>query len=708
MKFQLLRQQTFGDMTALWYAEKGKVDFTLVPAGMEKEIAEHRENFNDTVACRGLRKALGCEFTAYQAENAIQFKISGDAYWGSFSAGSSMRNSESVGLLKKYELLPMEDGVRLVMTDERGLELVQTVRYTNGDSFVRIATSITNKGEQSVDLEYLASFSLGMLSPFRNDDGCEAYEILRWLSNWSNEGRLEQRRVEELGLEMSWSGYGARCLRFGEQGSMPVRGFFPQIGFLDRKAGVVWGAVLDVFGSWEMEVSRRLDFFNLSGGLVDREFGQWKKTLQPGETLESPVAAVTCAKGDAETLQNRLIPFGEGGDVPASELDFPVMFNDWCTTWGKPYPSELLPIAERLKGRDIRYFVLDAGWFVSRKDGLSGVGDWNVPVRNYPDGLKHFVSQLREKGFIPGIWFEFEVVTTDAKLYSEHPEMLLHLDGKVLRSGPRCFLDLRKPEVVEYLSKKVIQFLKENDFGYMKVDYNAPTGFGCDGAESQAEALRQHTLAVEAFFRRIRRELPELVLEICSSGGHRLTPAWMRLASMGSFSDAHEGVEIPIIGANVANLIPARSNQIWAVLHPEDDENRFHYSLASGFFGRLCLSGDIAPLSAEQSGWVDEACALQRKAVPVLKNGTNHLVRKIGYSYTHPVGYQVFTKTGADRVLVVVHTFEKGPESIDIPLDGEWKLEGAFVPSGVGYTLNHGLTLENLSDFQGMVFLLKK
>lgn len=100
----------------------------------------------------------------------------------------------------------------------------------------------------------------------------------------------------------------------------------------------------------------------------------------------------------------------------------------------------------------------------------------------------------------------------------------------------------------------------------------------------------------------MRRELPELVIEICSSGGHRLSPAWMQLGTMASFSDAHESIEIPIIAANTARMIPMRHNQIWAVLHPDDDDRRLGYSLAAGMLGRLCLSGEVAGSMPANSG----------------------------------------------------------------------------------------------------------
>ncbi len=686
-------------MTALYYDIQGKIHFTLIPKGMEKDIPVHRASLNGSLACRGGVRAAGFDFPAVRPESMIQFKVMGDAYWDNFSAGATLRNAESVNRLKQQSVT--------TFADDRGLELKHILTHTPGGPYIEVNTKIVNHSGAPVTLEMLSSFSLGLLSPFQPDDGSGKYRIHRWLSNWSSEGRHENRSVEELNLEMSWQGYGIRSLRFGEQGSMPVRGYFPQVAFEDTAKGVVWGAALAVTGSWQLEVSRSSDFFNISGGLVDREFGQWTKVLQPGEIFRGPAAVLSCVRGNVADLLPRLTAYQEA-DLPESEQDLPVIFNEWCTTWGRPVPAKLMPIAGKLQNRDIRYFVLDAGWFKSDGDGLAGVGDWNIGDGNYPEGLDRFAAQLREMGFIPGIWFEFEVATDDSKFYATHPELLLHQDGKVLRSGPRSFLDFRKPEVIEYLNTKLIRMLKENHFGYLKVDYNAPTGFGCDGADSQPEELRKHLAEVEKFFLRLKSELPELVIEICSSGGHRLSPAWMRLASMGSFSDAHEGVEIPLVAANTAQLIPMRKNQIWAVLHPDDDDNRLYYSLAAGMLGRLCLSGNIAELNENQLKTMSAAIAFYRQAAPLIRCGKTQVTRRTGESYTHPTGYQVFSRSNDTHELLVIHTFGNTPDTIDIPVTAQNILR-IFAPSSVSVELQaNNLKISVLSHFNGLAVYLTK
>ena len=703
-------KQTFGDITLLWFKKDKILTFSMIPAGMENKIADHRADRNHLPSVQGIRKALNASFGSINQDSAIQYKVTGDSYDSSYSPGISLRNSESIRHLLEPELKIKSNGAEIIQKDDRGLVFHQVISWEKGKPFLKIQTSVVNKGKKTLTLEYMPTFTLGMLSLFQPDDGPECYEVCRWSSNWSNEGRCERNAIEELGLESSWAGFGIRSIRFGQQGSMPVRGYFPQVGFRDKKAKVTWGCAIDADASWELEVSRTQDFFYISGGYVDREFGQWTKKLRPGESFTAPEAALTCVKGDIEDMQNRLVHYCDG-PLPESEQDLPVMFNDWCTSWGKPYPETLLPIAKRLSGRGLRYFVLDDGWFKNYKDpkAVNVIGDWNVSPAYGRKKLKGFLKELRDLGFIPGIWFEFENAADTSILYKEHPEMFLKLDDQPLRTGIRVFLDFRRPDVKAYLKTKVIDFLKENKIGYMKVDYNGTSGIGCDGAESKPEALRLQTLSLAEFYKFMHKELPDLVLEICSSGGHRLSPPWMRRACMGSFSDAHEGVEIPLIAANTASLIPVCKNQIWAVLHGTDNETRLVYLLAAGFLGRLCLSGDIAELSAKQDATVDQAVKLYYKAVPVLKDGVNHTERHIGLSYVTPRGWQLWERKNDKMRLAVVHTFADGPKEVTIRLKPGEKLIGKFHSKDVKTEKTAGaIKLKFSKDFSACVLLLSK
>ena len=82
----------------------------------------------------------------------------------------------------------------------------------------------------------------------------------------------------------------------------------------------------------------------------------------------------------------------------------------------------------------------------------------------------------------------------------QNQEHLLKRNGQVITSGGRRFWDMRDPWVIDYLEKKMIDFLEKYGFGYVKIDYNESIGIGCDGAESLGEGLRQSIRGTQGFF----------------------------------------------------------------------------------------------------------------------------------------------------------------------------------------------------------------
>jgi alpha-galactosidase len=227
--------------------------------------------------------------------------------------------------------------------------------------------------------------------------------------------------------------------------------------------------------------------------------------------------------------------------------------------------------------------------------------------------------------------------------------------------------------VIDYLTKRVIGLMDRCGFGYTKIDYNTSLGFGCDGAESPGEGIRQQVEGIYNFFKRMREHLPDLVIENCSSGGQRLEPSLMGLSSMGSSSDAFETVDIPLLAANMHRLILPRQSQIWAVIRKTDDAQRIVYTMAAAFLGRMGLSGDIPELTDEQWNLVLEAQKLYRQVWPVIKQGISRRYGTELSNYRHAQGWQGVLRVADDdqSALAVVHRFA-GPDGdgqqISIPL----------------------------------------
>ena len=156
----------------------------------------------------------------------------------------------------------------------------------------------------------------------------------------------------------------------------------------------------------------------------------------------------------------------------------------------------------------------------------------------------------------------------------------------------------------------------------------------------------------------MKEEIPDLVIENCSAGGHRLEPSMMKLCSMASFSDAHETTAIPLIAANLHRVIRPEQSQIWAVLRAADSKERIEYSLAATFFGRMCLSGDIYDLTDEQWAVVDEGIEFYKKAADIIKNGKTIVHRVESTSYNNPKGQQLLIRKYENKRLAILHRFE--------------------------------------------------
>lgn len=713
------REFRLGATTALYLhdADTGAMSLWLVPATMRDQLAVRRE-FIEGVEVDSYAAACRTRFRAWKIETLAQAAEADDGGTPAFAQGRTVRGGPTTERLKFVRQTVRRAGgsiqIRTTFRHEvRGWTLHHELHWRRGASWFDSRSVVENTGSKPITLEMLASFSLGGITPFAGDDAPGRLRLHRFRSVWSMEGRLETRAFEDLQLERSWVGWGVRSERFGAMGAMPVSGFFPCAVVEDVAAGVCWGAQLVHPGPWQLEVFRRDDCAAFSGGLADREFGHWWKTLAPGESLTSPSARLACVAGSLDDCCAALT----AAHVPAlaaqprSERALPIVFNEWMTTWGKPSHDNLVALARRLHGLGVKYLVIDAGWFAPANGNWSTAhGDWIASAALYPHGLRATADALRAEGLVPGLWFEMETCGPDSELWPR-TELLLHRNGRPITVGARRFLDLRRAETGDYLAERVIGQLRAGGFGYLKVDYNDNLGVGADGAESPGEALRQHLEGVLAFFQRIRRELPDLVIENCSSGGHRLEPSLVGLTAMSSFSDAHECPELPIIAANLQRLMLPRQTQIWVALRQGESERRTYYSLAAGFLGRICFSGDFLAINEAQFTAVRRATALYRQAVPLIRDGLSTRHGPEVVAYRHAEGWQAVVRTHARQALVVAHTFGRaGRRPIAIPLPpGRWKLVGGLWQGDRPPTIARGeLQWRHAGNWCGLVALLKR
>ena len=608
-----------------------------------------------------------------------EFRLRGDNYNDGYGNGMTLSQSQSV-----KEMKLVSDSRDLTVFETSKGQIVRSVHEHKGD-VIECRTVFENKGDEDVVLELISSFAI---------KGINADRIHRACSFWSAEGKLLSQDLTELDMEKSWANHGFRIEKFGQIGSLPVRKFFPFLVLEDSKNSKFVGVQLYCASSWQIEIIRNADTITVHGGIADRDYGSWYKTVAVGERFKTTKAIV--AEGTSLwDVCDKLVK-AQKPRIAKIDEDLPVIFNEYCTTWGNPSYENIEKIARKLQGSGVRYLVMDSGWYKDSDNEAWYLtsGDWEPSKALFPDGIDKLSKMIRGYGLIPGIWFEMETVASASKAY-KMTDLLLKRDGVPVTVGTRRFWDMRNPRVWSYLDEKVIKLLKDNDFGYLKVDYNDTIGAGVDGDESYGEGLRNTIVGTRNYFKHIAEELPDLVIENCASGGHRLEPSMMRLCSQASFSDAHESKNIPLIAANLHRLIEPKQSQIWAVLRADDDMDRICYTLTSAFLGRLCLSGEIFDLSDDKWEKVLEAIEFYGKIKHIIKDGITTVIDTDVKDYSNPKGYQIVVRELGDEALLVAHTFGY---FADIPI--EEHLFGYKILKEFGSDLN--------GDFKGKAFLLKK
>lgn len=692
-----------GDIAVCFITVDGVTETVFVPADMTDRLNDEK--------LAGI-SPLGWMISP---ETQVHIALSGDGISNDFSPGNTLRNSDTAFSLKfkgaKYEEQSGKQILIAAFENDKGLVARQVYSCT-GAGYLETYTELENRGD-NVIVEALPSFNMARISPFERFDDPNDIVIHRLLSNWSGEGKLYSVSAADIAFEASWSGLDVRTMRISQTGTMPARGYLPFISVEDKKNGVCWAAETEAPASWTIEAVFRNNAISVGGGRGDFLSAHWRKTLKTGETEKTNKAYLTVTKGSLENAAARLARhFDDTDEIKDVERDLPVLYNEYCYTWGKPEAKTLEKMLPEIAALGCKYFVIDDGWFYNvYNDKRYVIGDWNVNKEYYPEGLKAFADKVRSYGMIPGVWYEFEGVSEHSDVYRDHPDWLLTRDGKIINNGGRAFLDFRKEEVLNYLREKVIKNLVNCGIGYMKVDYNSNAGFGADGAESYGEAIRQHIDAVLAFFEKIKRSVPSLVLEICSSGGMRHEPRFLSLGDMCSFSDAHENAGGVPVAMNLHRFIPPRKLQIWATIRDDYNADDVKFTVAKAMLGRICFSGNLDNKPQEIIDILKESVSFYEKLKPTIANGDTITIENGGIStYLFTKGSPYLVRRSADGKKKIVYAFAIDSENHDFSIDcGDYSVLDTFnAPENTHITDGKLLFTSGKEKNFGCVILLQK
>ena len=459
-----------------------------------------------------------------------------------------------------------------------GLEVTAKLEFIKGSNVIAQSCTAKNISENTVPLTKFSSAIMNNIAtykdlPYHENDGL----LIHLCHNkWQGEAQWKSYSPADLGIYPgSVHPWERASFKLHAVGSWPCANFYPLVLLEDKTHGNISFIELEGGHGWQIKITGYggYTFPNLTveASGCDETNGNWYYELTPGESYSTERAFYGVVKGGFEEAAAELVAFKRADSIINHENGYPpVFFNDYMDCiWGSQTPDRILKLIDVAAEVGCEYFVIDGGW-ESNKNG-AGFGDWVEKPEYYSEiTLRDLADRIREKGMIPGIWFEFEACNPNADGAQLDDNAMLKRFGAPVGSGGRYFYNMTNQKVRDYLKSRVREFYNMG-YRFIKNDYNQNTGIGATntyGGNSCAEGIIRNVEAFYSFIDELYAEFPDLVIENCGSGAMRDENKTLRRFALQSTSDQELYYNNPsiIIGSSI--LMPPEKAGIWSYPYP--------------------------------------------------------------------------------------------------------------------------------------------
>jgi alpha-galactosidase len=324
--------------------------------------------------------------------------------------------------------------------------------------------------------------------------------------------------------------------------------------------------------------------------------------LQPGETYEAPTVAATYSSEGIDGITDRYYRWLRSRpNHPTNIRPRPLTLNVWEAVYFDHNLEKLIQLADVAKEIGVERFVLDDGWFGSRRNDRSGLGDWVVSKDVWPNGLKPLIEAITARGMEFGLWFEGEMVNPDSDLYRAHPDWILHVPGRIPPEGRfQQVLDLTNQGAYQHVLGQVDAILSEYNIAYIKWDHNRTL---IEAAHLGRAAVSEQTKAIYRLFDELKARHPGLEIESCSSGGGRIDLGMATHVDRFWTSDCNDALERQYIQRYTQFAIPPE--MLGSHIGPTHSHttHRVHslaFRAITALFGHAGLEWDITECTPEE------------------------------------------------------------------------------------------------------------
>ncbi|MFE9020885.1 alpha-galactosidase [Streptomyces sp. NPDC007808] len=497
-----------------------------------------------------------------------------------------------------------------------GLRADVDLSSPRGVPVLRSRVRLSNEGAEPLVVQSVSSLLLGGLP------SADTLDVHRARNDWLAECRwqAEPLRLAVADIDADAHQHDSRAaFVLTGRGSWPTDGHLAMGALTQREGGRTWLWQIESPAGWRWDLGERAHGTYLAlNGPTDAEH-QWRVRIAPGEGFTT-VPGVLALGSDFDAATGALTAYRRAVRRPHPDhTALPVVFNDYMNTlMGDPTTEKLLPLIDAAADVGAEYFCIDSGWYDDWADGgwWDSVGAWLPSRRRFPDGgIQRVLDRIRERGMVPGLWLEPEVVGVRSPVASVlPPEAFFQRDGVRLSEQGRHQLDLRHPEARAHLDRTVDRIVGDWGVGYLKLDYNivVDPGTCAPGDLAPGAGLLGHARAYLEWLTATLDRHPGLVVENCASGGMRMDGATLAATQLQSTSDQQDPLLLSAIAAAAPTAVPPEQGAVWAYPQPEYDDDLISFTLGGALLGRVHLSGHLNRMSDHQRGLVREAVSAYR------------------------------------------------------------------------------------------------
>ncbi len=502
------------------------------------------------------------------------------------------------------------------------VELIYTAYRAENVITQQVCVHNEARGKRPIELENVYSAYMPVMAP--------SYYLTHFYGTWAHEMQLVEERLTP-GVKTIESRKGVRTTQSENPSFLLSTGAPARADEGEVIAGALaWSGNYKL--SFELDESGRL---NVLGGV--NPFGS-RYRLETGDSFTTPEMIWSYSASGYGLAARQLHDWTRQYALHDGETVNSVVLNSWEGAYFNFDEATICRMIDDAASMGVETFVLDDGWFGNnypRNDDRAGLGDWQVNRQKLPGGIDSLARYAVSKGLRFGIWIEPEMVNPASDLAQAHPDWVVKSPGReVPTMRNQWLLDLTNPEVQDFVVETFRNTVGlSSSISYIKWDANRHVE--SMGSEYLPEDRQSHfwidyTRGLYSVYERIRKEFPDIEIQLCSSGGGRLDYGALQYHDefwTSDDTDAYERIKMQF----ATNLIyPAEATAAHVSIvpnHQTGDRAPLKLRFDVAMMGRLGLELQPRHLTDEEFAFARRAVETYKDIRPVIQLGDLYPLR---------------------------------------------------------------------------------